>query len=348
MVGIWKDGLKREENMDDKRKIFRIKLYIYRFVPVLKTFFHTWEWYIKIFLKYRKKKLEVVHCNSIADLPLGVMFKVLLPNKKIKLVYDAHELETEKSSLKGIRKKIYKISERIFIKHVDKISVVSLSIADWYEREYKISNIALIKNIPSSSNNNEVKKENKSLRNTFGIKSNRILFLYLGELKHERMVMTLLKIFKETEIRDKHIIFMGHGELENIIKEYARLYENIHYKDSISPDELNSYEFNIDIGLSVLDNSNLNHYFCLPNKFFFYIQRGIPLIVSDFPEMTQLIYEFNIGWSVNANQSDLYKLIKEINIDSINEKKKNYMINKMPMPVWETEEEVLLEMYKNL
>jgi hypothetical protein len=146
IVGIWKEKLKEHEDVDDKREIYRVKTFIYRYIPFFKTFFYRWEWYLKIFFRYINKEIRVVQCNSIEDLPLGVALKFFKRN--IKLVYDAHELETEKNTVDGFRKKLLKFLERRLIKSVDKVSVVSLSIVDWYEREYKIPKVYLIRNIP--------------------------------------------------------------------------------------------------------------------------------------------------------------------------------------------------------
>ena len=49
--------------------------------------------YIKQSVQFGKS-FDILHCNDLNTLPIGVIVKKFL-NKKIKVVYDAHEYETE-------------------------------------------------------------------------------------------------------------------------------------------------------------------------------------------------------------------------------------------------------------
>lgn len=39
----------------------------------------------------------------------------------------------------------------------------------------------------------------------------------------------------------------------------------------------------------------LNHCLALPNKIFEYIQAGIPILVSDLPEMQRVVVDYGVG-----------------------------------------------------
>ncbi|GAG81943.1 unnamed protein product, partial [marine sediment metagenome] len=57
---------------------------------------------LRIFSQYTG--FDIIHCHDLAPLPIAIALK-LLSGRKIKVVYDAHEFETEVNELKGIRKK---------------------------------------------------------------------------------------------------------------------------------------------------------------------------------------------------------------------------------------------------
>lgn len=353
VVGIWKEKLKEQEFIDEKRKIFRLKINLHRYSPFLKTFFFRWEWYFKVFFKYLNKDVRIIQCNSIEDLPVGVALKRI--KKGVKLVYDAHELETEKNTVDGFRKRALKVIEKNLIKHVDKVSVVSKCIADWYEREYKISKVYLIRNIPYNhfssytlgGEKGEVLKNEKKIRTKFNIGDDEIVFLYQGGLMAGRAILVWLDIFKNMPSKKKHIVYMGYGYFEKEIKQYADKHPNIHLHPAVHPDVIHEYSVDANIGLSIIENTCMSYYFCLPNKLYEYILCNVPVLVSDFPEMSRAVFELKSGWVINPTYEEMYKFVDEITLSEIKQKKALCDNNKNKIG-WHTEEKILLEMYQGL
>ena len=103
------------------------------------------EFFFRIFYVYRSKNIGLVTVHCLALLPIGFLLKSLLGAK---LIYDAHELETETVDLSGFRKILAKGVERLFISAPSLILVVSESIADWYATNYKIVRPTVILNTP--------------------------------------------------------------------------------------------------------------------------------------------------------------------------------------------------------
>ena len=109
--------------------------------------------YLKIFKFLYKKDCSFINAHSLHVLPIAVFVKKF--KKKSILIYDPHELETEVAGAKGIKKKVAKFTEKICIKSVDKVIVVSPSIKNWYINEYKNlskNNVFVIRNIPIKQN----------------------------------------------------------------------------------------------------------------------------------------------------------------------------------------------------
>jgi glycosyltransferase involved in cell wall biosynthesis len=330
MIGVMTDNLLEFQKLDEVREIHRIRLFMARFKKnKLVDVFKFIEFSIIVILKYRKLKPTYVNLHSFAVLPLSFFFK----NKRNKVIYDTHELETEKARLGPRLKVISKKIERFLIRYVDTIVVVSGSIGDWYRNAYQ-KPVFLIRNIPNSFS--IVNQRDTILRDFLNISESDILFIYQGLIAHERGIHLLLEAFKELP-SNKHIVFMGFGELADIVKETSNSYKNIHFHEPVAYKDISRYSSGADVGFSIVSNSCLNHYYMLPNKLFEYIFAGIPVIVSDFPDMKNIVGPNNLGWIANPNVNSLAELINGMTIEDVKRKQETVIQNRSRFS-WENEE----------
>lgn len=260
------------------------------------------------------------------------------------MVYDTHELETEALEVTGLRKVFSKFLERVSIHYVDCTIVVSDSIAEWYRKQYALLHVDVIRNFPYT-----IKSDNynsRTLKEKFKIENDETLYIYQGGLSRGRSIETILKVFSKTDTR-KHLVMMGYGDLEDTIKGYEQTYTNIHFQPAVQPQEVLYYTASADVGISLTENNCLSHHYSLPNKMFEYLAVGLPVIISDFPEMSKIIYEYNCGWKIQPQERALIELIENISINDILEKKVNVTKCKDKF-TWENEEKTLFEVYGDL
>ena len=137
---------------------------------------------------------------------------------------------------------------------------------------------------------------------------------------------------------------MGYGVLEDMVKEYENNFSNIHFQPAVKPEEGINYTKSADVGIHLLENTCLNHYYSLPNKVFEYIFSGLPLIVTNFPDMGKLIDDYQCGWKVSVDEKSVVDLIEHISKEDIKEKRNN-AINCRDNFGWDKEEEKLLKIY---
>lgn len=302
--------------------------------------------YIKFILGAIKesKDSDFVHCNDLNTLPIGYLIKKIF-NSKIKIVYDAHEYETEINNLKGLKKKLVKFGEKKLIRHADLTFSVSDAIANEYSRMYPfIKTPKLILNCP---NYREVEK-NDIFRHTFDISSDSKIFLFQGNLSQGRGIEITIEAFKKTTNKNNVIIFMGYGNLENRIKEESKKEVNIFFHEAVTQEKLLYYTSSADVGILFYENSCLNHYYCSPNKMFEYIMAEIPVIISNLYEMKKIITSCKVGVIAKENTTDgLLEAIDEAN----NLDKKQTQLNLLKTKKiynWENQEKELLTSYKHL
>lgn len=298
------------------------------------------EFLYKTVIQY--KESDVLHCNDLGTLPIGVIVKKLY-NKDIKIVYDAHEYETETHYTKGFRKIMVKVMERVLIKYVDKTITVSSKIADEYVRLYNIERPSLVLNTPLLQ---EVKKKDL-FRERFNIPKSSKIFLYQGALNRGRGIEMILDAFSSLEAK-QIVVFMGYGILEGEIKKYSQKYPNIFLHEAVSPEKLLSYTSSADFGISLIEDSCLSYRYCLPNKMFEYIMVGLPVIVSNLPEMVKIIEANYIGVvSKEYSTKGLKEAIRAT--DQLNSEKVKKEIQKVKKIYnWQAQEKILLEVYNAL
>ena len=330
LVGINKNDLPKIEKKSKSTIIFRI-LRRRNNDTKITTGIKIILWYLIVLKRYWNKNLICINCHSINVLPISVILKFI---SGARLIYDAHELETETSSLTGITKSIAKFLESNLIKYCDYSIFVSKSTEDWYLKEYSLKNTIYVYNCP-------IYKEKISsdyLNNKFRIEKSKKIFLYQGMFAEDRGLEKLLDIFSNPNIKDP-IVFLGFGKLENLIKEYAKKNKNIYFHKGVSSDDIHMITSSAQIGITLVDNKYLNHQYCMPNKLFEYIMADLPVIVSNTYELNNFVRSYNIGISCDFNKSSILKSIKEINknyylykrnLDNVREKY-NFNIQKLKL-----------------
>ncbi|MBO1511769.1 glycosyltransferase [Metabacillus bambusae] len=344
VYALHEDGLKEQETIS-AIKVKRIKL---KTKKLSKSLFMQIIKYLELaykIIKMSKGKVDIIHCNDIMPLPIAVIVKKL-SSGNVKIVYDAHEFQTETQKLVGkkLRKKLTFWTERFFIRSVDQVLTVSEGIAEEYQKRYNIPKPKLVLNCPAY---NVIKKEDK-FRELYDIDPHQVIFLYQGALTPGRGIEKLIDAFEERNNNDSVLIFMGYGQLEAKVKAAAEKNENIFYKEAVAPHEVLSYTTSADIGISLIENSCLNYYYCLPNKLFEYAMVGLPVLVSNLPEMKEIVSKNQNGIVVKENTVTAFKQ----GLDDIMKQDRNEMANNSLNLAktfnWQNQEETLLQVYRQL
>ena len=341
MIGLMTDNLPEFQKLDEVREIHRVRLFISRFKKSkLTDVFKLIEFSLRVVLKYKKLKPTFVNLHSLAVLPLSFFFK----NKGNKVIYDPHELETERIGMKGLSRRFLKFTEVILIKFVDATIVVSDPIKDWYVNQYGLKRIIVVRNMHHAIKLGEQKS--LLLKNKFEITHEQILFIYQGLLVRGRGINLLLKVFSSCN-SNKHIVFMGYGDEENNILSYVSKCKNIHFQPAVNYEHIVEYTSSADIGIHILEeDKGLSYRYSLPNKFGEYLISGIPIMVSNHYEyMSKLIHENSIGWSIDSGFENLVSIVNDITFQDLNDLKKSVEIYKSQIG-WEVDEKLYECIYK--
>lgn len=265
------------------------------------------------------------------------------------LVYEPHELWDSSnlylhSSL--FMQKYWNYIERTLIKKVDLTFTTTQSKLNILVKKYGVKNIHVLRSTyPYKEINHSV-----NLREEYHISQDKIVLIYQGQIDKIRGVFDLVEVMKDL---DKFVlILMGMGNEINTLLHYitsCNLNNKIYFRDAVSPDKIIENIASADIGIQPFHYSE-NIYNEISNKLLECIMAELPCIGVNFPEISKIIKENNIGFvyeSGNINQ--LKNILKSIekNRDMLVHFKENCKKIKKNY-AWETDEEVLLNEIRKL
>ena len=309
---------------------------------LLVKIYGTFRWCFLVYKRVSTQRYDVINCHSLNLLPLSVLLKF---KTKSKLIYDIHELETETLAMTTVRKFCSKVVEKILIRYVDFTIVVSEPIEEWYIKEYKLRDTAVIKNMPSIEPDQVAL--DFSMRDKFNIPKDDMVFVYHGALLKGRGIEKLISIFSELEKKNKHIVIIGFGDLEEICNAHAQNNTNIHFNNALEKNKLLEFIKMADVGLNFIDNSCLNHEFCLPNKLWDYLSIPIPVMVNNLRGMQNVVNEYQCGWLVEEDENSLKTAIENLTTEDLATKKKNAQ-NSSSKWGWKHEKIKLVKIYEKV
>lgn len=295
----------------------------------------------KVVRFYRRKNIGMVNVHGLTLLPLGVLLKYVL---KAQLVYDTHELETERNGLSGYRQEVSKWVERRLLRYVDMTLVVSENIADWYADTYDMPRPTVVMNAPK----HKPVSHSDVFRETFAIRQDQAIFLYQGGLMTGRGVPLLLEAFERRDSDDAVIVFMGYGPLEGSVKAAASRLKTIFFQPAVPPDVVLDYTSAADVGLSVIENTCLSYFYCMPNKLFEYAMAGLPVVVSDMKEMREFVNRYEFGFVVSEQSvAGIDRIVDQVLATDLDPFKENALVAAADNS-WAHQERKMLAAYEQL
>lgn len=295
--------------------------------------FYAW-FNIRLFFKLLVQPSDIIVAND-ADTLLPCFYASKL--KGSKLVFDSHEIMSEVPEVisRPRVQNVWKWIEKRFIPRVTYKYTVCDSLKAYYNSGFEV-----IRNVPYAYDSPVKDSDN-------GEK----MILYQGSVNMDRGIETMIEAMPY--INNAVFVIVGDGYQIDEIKALAKqspVSDRIVFKGKMKPETLRVFTMLADLGISIEENKGLNYYYALPNKLMDYIQAGVPVLVSDFPEMRNIIDTYKVGECLVSREPK--KLAEQVNLLFENTKryqgwKKNTKKASKDL-CWENEEKKLLELYKNI
>ena len=295
--------------------------------------------FAKLFFAMIKIKPKIIHCHDTLVLPIGLFAKLFYGSK---VIYDAHELESDRNAQGFINSKVTKLIEIVAWKYLSLFITVSPSIAKWYiDRFGEKKNITVL-NSPKFEQTNFKKVNKFKLREKFNIRNDEKIFVYLGIFGVGRGIEKILDVFSDSEVK-AHLLFVGWGPLKNKINEFCIRNTNIHIHDAVDHVDVVPLVSECNYGICMIESISLSDYLCLPNKLFEYCFANLPVLASELPELTRVINDHELGHVCKDDINSIKTKVTEL--DNSNQK---YNFKKIDLLSWEMQEKKLVESYIDL
>jgi len=313
------------------------KTYRMRLLFTKGPFFYA-EYNVRLFIYLVFSKVDILVANDLDTLPANYLVSVL---RRKKIVFDAHELFSEVPELIGrnIVKEIWLRIERWLLPKVNYSYTVCQSIADIYKEKYGI-NIKVVRNIPLRLDKIDRSNRYPGLPLTGFI-------LYQGSVNQGRGLETLIDACEY--IHDIKFIIVGDGDIVQTINQRItnkNLKNKVILLGKLPFEDLERVTPYAALGISVEELQGLNYYYALPNKLFDYIQSEIPVLVSDFPEMSNIVKSYKVGEIlISRKPSELANQIELMVKKSKDGFWKQNLKKAAEELCWEKEEHELMKIY---
>jgi glycosyltransferase involved in cell wall biosynthesis len=272
------------------------------------------------------------------DLDTILPFYAISVLKQIPRVYDAHELFCEMKEVvtRPMVYGVWKRVERFTVPRFRYGYTVNEAIANEFKRLYHVQ-YEVIRNVPVLQPLSIPAKTEKFI-------------LYQGAVNEGRSFETLIPAMKYVQAR---LIICGDGNFMQQARQLVQqhqLHDKVIFKGKILPAELKQITRQAWAGVTLFENTGLNNFHSLGNRFFDYLHAGLPQLCVNYPAYREInnqhvvavliddLLPETIAGELNEllNNEKLYSLLQQ------NCLKAREVLN------WQQEEKKLLSFYKNI
>jgi glycosyltransferase involved in cell wall biosynthesis len=235
--------------------------------------------------KLSKRNFDLIVANDIQTLPLALA----LAAGSGKVYFDAHEYHPREWEddwkWRMLYRKYVAYLCRKYIPKADAFSTVCESIAVEYEKFTGVKPLV----VTNATNYEDLVPSIVS--------AEKIRIIHHGASIPSRKIENMIEVMKHLDERyslDLMLTDLDRNYLSSL-KKKSEANPRINFVPAVRPDEICRAINNYDIGMYILQPSNFNNLYALPNKIFDFVQARLCIAVSPNPEMADMIRKYGLG-----------------------------------------------------
>jgi glycosyltransferase involved in cell wall biosynthesis len=253
---------------------------------------------------------DVIHAHDAAMLAPGLIAARLA---RARLVYDSHELATGVQWRTRFWARIVFALERVAAPRADAVITVSDGIARTLQARYGLARApVVVRNVPDVDGAAEATGD---VRGEIGV-GDAPLILHHGSAARGRGCDALVGAL--ARLPGPHLLFLGpesRADVERLeaAARAAGVADRVHVTARVPVGDVLGAAAQADVGVSLLEDTCENHRLALPNKVFDYLAAGLPVVVSDLPELGGLVRARGVGAVARpGDEADIARALAEV------------------------------------
>jgi len=246
-----------------------------------------------------KHYYDLIIVEDLQLLPLAFEIK-----NNAKIIFDAREYYPKQNE-ESLVFRLFEKPERTrlcskYLNYCDAVMTVSPSLANEYRRKFNVK-AELVRSTPSYYKCSTHLPSDKKVR-----------MVHHGAANRNRHLEKLIEVFSKLDERfTLDFYLVGDGSYIEELKSLAKPFKKINFKRPVGFKEiipmLNSY----DVGFYYLDSKVFNVKYCLPNKFFEFIQARLMIAIGPSPDMAELVEQYECG--IISPAFEIEKMAEKLN-----------------------------------
>lgn len=250
------------------------------------------DWYGRAYRLVVADPPQALHAHDLITLPAAV---ALARRLDLRLVYDAHELYPEMSTLSRRERHIWTGLERLLAPQADDVITVCESIAGELAERYGVARPEVLLNCPVRIDPPD--RARSPLRTFVGdLPDGEPIVLYQGGFALHRGLPALIRA--AGRLRRGVVVLMGWGTLEEELRRLVAtegLADRVRIVPPVPAPDVLAHAAGADIGVIPYEPVGLNNTYTTPNKLFDYMTAGLPVVASRLPELRRFVEGEGIG-----------------------------------------------------
>ena len=260
--------------------------------------------------EHSTQNTEIIVWANDTDTLLGCW---LAARGRCRLVMDAHELFPEVPEIqdKPLVKWVWRTIERWLMPKCDALLTVSQGIADYYKDRYGVE-MTMVRNLSSGQWSVASGQRGGSHCRVSILSTDHCplaTLLYAGKVNVGRGVDWAIDALEL--LPGCRLVVAGDGGLLEAMKAYAAekpWADRVTFTGRLMPEEMTALEAKADVGLVMLEDKGLSYHYALPNRVGAFVQAGVPMVVSDLPEMARVVRTYGVGEVIDELGVKSYEL----------------------------------------
>ncbi|MBL7032910.1 MAG: glycosyltransferase [Candidatus Delongbacteria bacterium] len=235
-----------------------------------------------------QSEVDTVVCVGLTSALAGALAKKR--NPRLRFIFDSNELELESYSSR-IKQIVWGRIQNHILAYPDVVMHAEQHRLDYFHQTYKTqAHPFLLENLPFFRETNSQKDKTEVVR-----------CVYVGGFMPQRHCAEMLQAFADSSLpvgwTFDMVGFYASRSYEDTIQQLlmGMDLERIRILPPVAHNEMYQLLTDYDIGLAFYENTDLNNYYCAPNKVYDYLQMGMPVITNDYPGLIDIVASNRAG-----------------------------------------------------